>query len=287
MAVAVKVLLTCVCGLSLSTAARAAPSNEKASSPDGASTPFSGPVDLTHPISARSQNWPGARGFEFTKIVAQDFPDAGGFIAFNEFCMAEHLGTHLDAPYHFNRSGWKAHEIPLNRLIGPGVLLDASAEAAANRDLFLGVDALERWEAAHGRVAERSIVLVRFGWGDKYADRAQVFGPGPAAEDRSSSDTAHLSFPSLSPELARALADRKVAGVGVDTPSVDPGKAGDHTPHAHRALAAANAFNLENLDLRSPALPAHDFTVIVMPAKIEGGTGGPVRVVAVPGKHWF
>lgn len=216
--------------------------------------------------------------------MAKDFPEAGGFLAFNEFCMAEHLGTHLDAPYHFNQTGWKVHEIPLARLIAPGVLIDASAAAAANRDLFLGVDALEAWEAAHGRVPEGSVVLVRFGWAGKYHDRKEYFGL--ATDDRASKDTDHLSFPSLSPELARALAERKVAGVGVDTPSVDPGKAGDHAPLAHRALASANAFNLENVNLATTVLPPQGFTLIVMPAFIVGGTGAPVRIVALPGQHW-
>ncbi|KAK3909582.1 Isatin hydrolase [Frankliniella fusca] len=245
---------------------------------------FHGPLDLTHPLNALAQNWPGARGFNFTLRVAQAEPWAdNGWVAFNEFCMAEHLGTHIDAPYHFNETGWKLHEIPLERLIAPGVLIDASVAAAANRDLFLGVDALEEWEAQHGRVAEASVVLLRFGWADKYADRRAYFGV--PTEDRASNDTEHLSFPSLSPELARALAERRVAGVGVDTPSVDPGKAGDHAPLAHRALAAVNAFNLENLDLRTTALPPKGFTLIVLPAKIEDGTGGPVRVVAVPGSR--
>ncbi|XP_034249750.1 kynurenine formamidase-like [Thrips palmi] len=267
----------CLCAASH---AAAAPADQ--ASPLPAAAAFDGPLDLTHPLSKAAQNWPGARGFNFTLQVAQEFPEFGGFVAFNEFCMAEHLGTHLDAPYHFNQAGWKVHEIPVSRLVAPGVLLDASAEAAANRDLFLGVEALEAWEARHGRVAEGSVVLVRFGWANKYADRKDYFGV--ATDDRTSNDTEHLSFPSLSAELARTLAARKVAGVGVDTPSVDPGKAGDHAPLAHRALAAANAFNLENVNLATTLLPPTGFTLLVMPTLIVGGTGAPVRIVALPGK---
>ncbi|KAJ1529133.1 hypothetical protein ONE63_005944 [Megalurothrips usitatus] len=277
-------LLTAL-GLALvAVAAGAAPSAPSETTASAGPAAFTGPIDLTHPLSHAAQNWPGARTFDFTVRVAESAAEFGGFVAFNEFCMAEHLGTHLDAPYHFNQSGWKVHEIPLHRFIARGVLIDASAAAATNRDLFLGADALERWEAEHGRVPEGSVVLVRFGWGDKYEDRRAYFGL--TTDDRAANDTDHLSFPSLSPELARALAERKVYGVGVDTPSVDPGKAGDHAPHAHRILAAASAFNLENLDLRSAALPANGFTLIVLPVKIVDGTGAPVRVVAISGEHW-
>lgn len=96
----------------------------------------------------------------------------------------------------------------MSRLVAAGVLIDASAAAAANRDLYLGVDALDAWEARHGRVPEGSVVLLRFGWADKYGDRKAYFGV--ETDDRTSNDTKHLSFPSLSPELALALAERKV-----------------------------------------------------------------------------
>lgn len=72
----------------------------------------------------------------------------------------------------------------------------------------------------------------------------------------------------------------------MDTPSVDPGKAGDHAPAAHRALSAINAFNLENVNLATTALPPTGFTLLVLPALIEGGTGAPVRILALPGRHW-
>ena len=67
------------------------------------------------------------------------------------------------------------------------------------------------------------------------------------------------------------------AGVGIDTASIDPGE--DTGFAAHQVLGAANIFNLENLTAVAD-LPARGFTVMALPMKIAGGTGGPARVVA-------
>ena len=83
--------------------------------------------------------------------------------------------------------------------------------------------------------------------------------------------------------MSRRLLLLQVAGVGLDTASVDPGKAGDHAPLAHRALCGANIYILENVNLGTRLLPPRGFSLIVMPALIQRGTGAPVRILAVPG----
>jgi kynurenine formamidase len=89
----------------------------------------------------------------------------------------------------------------------------------------------------------------------------------------------NLHFPGFGAEAARLLVDeRSVAGLGIDSPSVDYGPSADF--QVHRIGAAKNVFNLENLT-GLDRLPATGAYLFALPMKIEGGSGGPVRAVAV------
>jgi len=74
------------------------------------------------------------------------------------------------------------------------------------------------------------------------------------------------------------LGERKVDAIGLDTPSLDHGPSKDFA--AHRAFAAATVYGLENV-ANLDRLPPTGATIIVMPMKIAGGTGGPARIIAV------
>jgi len=248
--------------------------------PAATPSPFAGlrPVDLTHAFGEDTLYWPTEPPFRLEVLHAG--PTEGGWwYAANRFTAPEHGGTHLDAPVHFSESGQDVAEIPLSRLVAPAVVVDAREVAAAGPDAAVGRPSFERFEAAHGRIPEGSIVLLRTGWGERWPDREAYLGTaarGPGA-------VAELHFPGLSAAAARWLvAERGVAAVGIDTASIDPGASTDFP--AHRVLAAAQVPVLENVAALEELPPTGSY-VVALPMKIRGGSGAPLRAVAwVPGE---
>jgi kynurenine formamidase len=229
-------------------------------------------VDLTHPFDDTTIYWPTARRFHLEPVAHGKTP-GGWWYEANDFCAAEHGGTHLDAPIHFAERGWTADEIPLERLRGPAVVVDVSARAAADRDLLVRVDDLRAHEAIHGRIPDGAIVLLRTGWSSRWPDATSYMGTAVPG------DVAHLHFPGLSEEGARWLVtERHIHGVGIDTASIDRGQSKDF--RAHRVLTAANVAIFENLaDLESVTPRGGVF--MGLPMKIRGGSGGPLRAVVM------
>jgi kynurenine formamidase len=260
-------------------ACQASPPAERAAS-GGAPAPVAAigearPIDLTHLLSPESLYWPTGAPFEHTR-VAWGWTEAGHWYAAAAFASPEHLGTHLDAPIHFAEHGWTSADIPVERFFARGVVIDITARARATPDATLEPADVQRWEQEHGAVPPDSIVLVRTGWSGHWPDWERYYG------STTPKDVGTLRFPGVSADGARALVERRVAGVGIDTASIDPGVS--RTFEAHQILAAANIFNLENLT-GLEALPDTGFLVVALPMKIAGGTGGPTRVVAlVPGR---
>jgi len=229
-------------------------------------------VDLTHPFDGRTVYWPTARKFTLAP-VAHGVTAGGWWYAANDFCAAEHGGTHLDAPIHFAERGWTADQVPLDRLIGAAVVVDMTAKAAGDPDALLTRADLETLEARAGRIPDGAIVLVRSGWDAHWTDPARYLGsPAPA-------DPLRLHFPGVAEDAARWLVtERRVKSVGIDTASIDNGPSREF--RAHRALAAANVPVFENL-AGLGRLPARGATFIGLPMKVGGGSGGPLRAVAV------
>ncbi|HXF95833.1 MAG TPA: cyclase family protein [Gemmatimonadales bacterium] len=230
-------------------------------------------VDLSYAFDSSTVYWPTARPFRLEVVSAQRTP-AGYYYAANNLSAAEHGGTHLDAPIHFAEGKHTADRIPLSQLMGPAAVVDVSARAAADRDYRLSVADLEAWEAAHGPVGQGAVVLVRTGWGSRWPDRARYLG----TDKTGAAAIPELHFPGIDPAGARWLVARGVDAVGIDTPSIDYGQS--TTFETHQILFAANipAFeNVANLD----RLPATGAFVIALPMKIAGGSGGPLRIVAV------
>lgn len=228
-------------------------------------------LDLTHRLSPESIYWPTGSPFVHERLQ-WGTTDAGYFYASASFSSPEHLGTHLDAPIHFAEGGITTAEIPLERLFAPGVVIDISDRAAADQDARLEPTDLAAWETRYGALPAEAVVLVQSGWSERWPDWERYYGSDTPR------DVATLHFPGVSEAAARALIERRVAGVGIDTASIDPGVSREF--EAHRVLAAAGVFNLENLR-GLEELPARDFLLVALPMKIADGTGGPTRVVAV------
>jgi kynurenine formamidase len=233
-------------------------------------------VDLTYPFNRRTIYWPTAKTFTLTKVFEGE--TAGGyFYAANNFEAAEHGGTHLDAPIHFARGGYRTDEIPLERLIGNGVVIDVSARALRNRDYLVSVSDLRAWEHANGRIPRRSIVLLRTGYGRFWPNRDRYMGTAELGEQA----VPKLHFPGLHPRAARWLVrNRALKAVGIDTPSIDYGQS--ELFRSHRILGAANVPVFENV-ANMNRLPLEGFTVVALPMKIDRGSGGPLRAIAIVG----
>src|SRR5438093_5516326 len=232
-------------------------------------------VDLTYAFDSTTIYWPTAKPFRLEVVSAQRTP-AGYYYAANNFAAAEHGGTHLDSPVHFAEGKHTTDQLPLAQLVGPAFVIDVSSKAEADRDYRIVPADLEDWEreATHARIPEGAIVLFRTGWGSRWPDRARYLGTtktGPAA-------VPELHFPGIHPDAARWLVGRKVRAVGIDTPSIDYGQS--TTFDTHQTLFAADIPAFENVAHLSAVPPTGAF-VIALPMKIRGGSGGPLRIVAV------
>lgn len=230
-------------------------------------------VDLTHSYNEATLYWPTATSkFELAEL-AHGETEGGFFYSAYSVCTPEHGGTHLDAPLHFSESGLPNDALPLENLIAPAVVVDVVSKADRDSNYRLTVKDVRDFEAEHGEIAPGTIVLLRTGWSSRWPSaRGYLGGDTPG-------DATNLSFPSYGDAAARLLVEeRRVAILGVDTASIDYGPSQDFT--VHRIAAASNVAGLENLT-NLDRLPPTGATVIALPMKIEGGSGGPVRVVAL------
>lgn len=230
-------------------------------------------VDLSYSYDRQTLYWPTSpSGFELEELHHGP-TEAGFFYAANSFSTPEHGGTHLDAPIHFAEDGWTADEIPLDRLVGPAVVIDVTARAREDRDYLLTPADVTAWESEHGPVPTAAIVLLRTGWGAKWPNRLQYLG------DDTPGDASNLHFPAYSESAVRLLVEERGAAVlGVDTASIDNGPSRYFL--AHQAAAAGNVAALENV-ANLDQLPATGAWVFALPMKIAGGSGGPVRIAAL------
>lgn len=232
-------------------------------------------VDLTHDFSDETVYWVTAREFELDTVAYGETEKGYFYSAFN-ISTAEHGGTHIDAPIHFARDRQSVDEIPLDRLMGSGIKVDLTDKAKDNPDYQVTVEDLEKWESDHGqKIPDGSIVLLETGFAAHYPDKMTYLGTcerGHSALDK-------MHFPGLSPEAASWLVEnRNIKSIGLDTPSIDYGQSTDFQSHVILLSENIPAFeNLTNLD----QLPGQGFDVIALPMKIKGGSGGPLRIVAL------
>jgi kynurenine formamidase len=230
-------------------------------------------VDLTHAFDARTLYWPTSPSTFRLDTLAYGPTPGGWFYSANAYSAPEHGGTHLDAPIHFAAGRHTADQVPLSRLIAPAVVIDVTPRAKADPDYGLTTEDLAAFEKRYGEIRAGSIVLLRTGWDARWPDRKATFG------DDTPGDASRLHFPSFGADAARVLVEqRRVAAIGVDAPSIDPGASTDF--QVHRIAAAANVPGFENL-AELDRLPPKGATVVALPMKIAGGSGGPLRAVAL------
>ena len=230
-------------------------------------------VDLSHAYGEQTLYWPtDTLGFRHDEL-AYGPTEGGYFYSAYSFCTAEHGGTHLDAPIHFFEGGITMDEIPFDSLLAPAVVIDVTSQASADADYRLGASDVEGWETEHGPIPAGSAVLLRTGWSERWPDAFAYLG------DDTPGDASNLHFPSYGEDAARLLVEQRgVKLLGVDTASIDYGPSTDFI--VHQVSAAAGVPGLENLT-NLARLPPTGAWLIALPMKIQDGSGGPARAVAL------
>ena len=237
-------------------------------------------VDLTQPLGPETPviglppMFASSPGMSMETISR--FDDRGPAWYWNTIRMGEHTGTHFDAPVHWitgkDLPDNTCDTIPARRFIGPACVIDVTAEVERNPDFLLTPDDVVAWEGKHGKIPAGAWVLLRTGWSERGDPKAFL----NVADDGPHSPGFHASTSTL---LAR---ERDVLGVGVETIGTDAGQAGTFDPPFpnHGIMHGAGKFglaSLKNLD----QLPPIGAIVIAAPLKIVGGSGSPLRVLAI------
>jgi kynurenine formamidase len=236
-------------------------------------------VDLSQPLSEATPilqlpppfaNTPGWKMHEIS-----NFDDRGPGWYWNWFEGGEHVGTHFDAPIHWitGRDKGDVSEVPPERLVGPAVVIDKSAEAARDPDYLLTVDDIRAFEAEHGPLPAGGWLLYRTGWDARADDQARFLN----------ADETGPHSPGMEAATARWLAEeRPIVGVGVETVGTDAGAAHSFEPAfpCHNYVLGAGKYGLTQLANVS-RLPPTGSILVVAPLKIVGGSGSPARVLAL------
>jgi kynurenine formamidase len=237
-------------------------------------------VDLTQPLSPQTpllplpKQWNNTPAFKIWELSRYD--ERGPAWYWNGFETGEHTGTHFDAPVHWV-SGRDLPEntvdrIPANKFVGPACVIDISVEVAKNPNYLLTLQDLQRWEERYGRIPAGAWVLLRTDWSKRTdpLDYVNLKENGPHT-------------PGLSKESSAFLAgERNVLGVGVETVGTDAGQAATFDPPFpnHYLMHGSGKFGLASLS-NLDQLPPTGAIVIAAPLKIVGGSGSPLRVLAI------
>jgi kynurenine formamidase len=225
-------------------------------------------VDLTHDLNDHSPNWEGSEQSPFSAKQLGSIERDGYYS--RVFTTQEHYGTHLDAPAHFAKGMWTVEQIPAERLVRPVAVLNVRAKAANQPDYEVTVQDIADYESQHGEIPSGSVVMVYTGWEDRW-DNAKSY--------RNAAADGVPHFPGYSLEAATFLVKtRSAVGLGIDTMSIDPGAS--KTFPVHQFTAKQSVYQLENV-ANLGLLPPTGATIVVAPIKLENGSGGPARLLAL------
>lgn len=227
---------------------------------------FRSVVDLTHTMTPEFPTFFGVPGIEMQR---QAELKKDGFNAYI-WRILEHAGTHLDAPIHFSEKGLTADQIPASALVVPLAVVDVTAQAAKNVDYQMTRGDLEAYEKKHGRIPDNACVAMYSGW-------AKYSGDAPKFTGKDAAGAFH--FPGVSPDAAQwLLTNRKVAGLAVDTLSLDHGPSKDFK--THYLWLPSGRWGLENV-ASLDKVPASGATLVVGAPKVKDATGGLTRLFAL------
>jgi len=244
------------------------------SPPAGVLFPKGEIVDLSHTYDSQTIYWPTAEGFQLRRD-ADGVTPAGYYYAANSFFTSEHGGTHMDAPIHFAQGHPTVDKIPVDRLIGPAVVIDVVPQSQSDADYQVTTADLQRFEQEHGAIPMDAIVLLRTGFSSRWPGAERYLGTTLRGDE----GARNLHFPGLHPDAARWIAaNRPIRAIGIDTASIDYGPS--TLFESHRALYEHDIPAFENLTALD-RLPVTGAYVIALPMKVGGGSGAPLRAIAI------
>ena len=210
-------------------------------------------IDLTLTISQSIPTFPGSPKTQF--ILWSTLKEDGYNLEL--LFLSSHTGTHLDAPYHFVKNGAKIHQIPLNRLLGNGILIKIKKE----RNQTITKNDLVLFERKNGNIPKHSSIIFYTEW-----------------QKNLNTDFYFINNPGLSESAATYLVSKEINLVGIDSPNIDLGK--DKTFSVHKIFAKNNILIVENLSNLNK-ISSKQFDFVILPLKLKDATGSPVRAIAI------
>ena len=233
--------------------------------PDNLAHPFDARrvIDLTHVLHEDMPFWPGTAPFVIERLADYD----EGY-RMHRFSLWENIGTHIDAPAHFIEGKRSVNELDLNDLVVPIVVISVQGKAALEPDYQLSVEDVLSWEERNGRIMPGSLAVMNTGWYKKFADPEAYANQDEAGV---------LHFPGFSVAAARLLVERDVAGIGIDTLSLDPGN--DLNFPVHRIMLGAGKFQVENMN-NLDALPVKGAVAVIGVLPVKDGSQAQARIFA-------
>ena len=221
------------------------------------------PLDLTLSVSKTLPMFPGSprpQFIEWSNIECDGYN-------LELFFASTHSGTHIDAPYHFAKTGKKVDQILLERLIGRATLIKLDGGRASRPNYAITKDDIQSFEETYTSkedcaITQKAMVIFYTGWQKEHLTKKDYFTANPG----------------LDKSAARYLASKKISMVGIDSPSIDVGC--DSAFAAHHILADAGIPIVENLT-NLQKIDSVKFDFVVLPLKLKGASGSPVRALAL------
>jgi kynurenine formamidase len=220
-------------------------------------------IDLTHVMHNDMAFWPGGVPFTMTKLVDYD----SGYLLY-KFEMGENTGTHVDAPAHFIQGNKTIDQIPLSDFIVPTVVIDIQNKTADNPDYQLSAADVTAWEEQYGTIPPGTFVILNTGWHKRFDNPTEYINMDPE-------NTMH--FPGYGSDSAQLLLERNVAGIGIDTLSIDYGASQDFGTHG--IMLQANKYQIENM-ANLDALPPTGATLVIGVLPVKDGSQAQARIFA-------
>jgi kynurenine formamidase len=223
-------------------------------------------VDLTQPLYNGMPFWPGTEPIKIERLADYD----QGYRMY-KFTMWENIGTHVDSPSHFaaGKGMRTIDQLSMNQLIVPIVVIEVQDKAASDDDYQLSVEDIQNWESKHGQIKKGRLVLMNTGWYRKFSDPKAYVNQDEAGV---------LHFPGFSTAAAKLLLERDIAGIGIDTLSLDPGN--DLSFPVHNVILGANKFQIENMN-NLDALPVTGAVAVIGVLPVREGSQAQARIFAL------